>query len=649
MPIVTVQKLIDADIDVDNLAKILNEFEIVTTRYGGDKLSVDQALSQIVVGDVTVYSAAATYTLITDWVEYSGAMYRPLPSQLPIGPEVFDSAKWSPVNGLNAGNISATINGTTTDVELWANALHVDDYASLESNMSSGVYGIGAVVIVRSPSGPYGIIEAEGANVANVGTVRVAGGQAWVRKYEGNPDPLWFNAVSDGTTSDAALLNTLTGSYELTPFYGSYGLDAPIFIDNDIDGGSYNYNAGISQAFVFATDNVALRNAVITSDNHGIQNTSVTRGTNLLFTKITADGYGVLYNDSSNGSSKSRIAFNDIYSDTADAIELNNPSTDSASYMVIGNFLHADANGTSSNSGFSIGTAGVNGHLVLGNYSIESRQEAYHTEDSQHMGLQVANIYDGCLDDGTFISGQFEGEPTADGLVSVANRYRHTAFLGASVGMYYAFPTSNGSLDMCSSVANYMDAFGTGIYLSSKVLGYHGGNVIVDATTAIKQNLSSISIGDNISKGATTLFEGEGASLVGGIHSKDKPTNVVVNSGAATQIGSAIKRFSWKTTYTHGGASATEQFDLFDAGDLFNGQINLILQNGTNNFVFSARINWNGTTLTQTDKVNKSSGNIFGTINIVEASGRVVVEVGSASAVTVGNLIVDFDGFYFVQ
>lgn len=453
---------------------------------------------------------------------------------------------------------------------------------------------------------------------------------------------------SDGTTSDSSVLNAMT-SERLVMANSEYGLGDQVSLLNDFYGGTFNYNAGLAQAFNFAADNARLERATITSDKHGLQHTNLTRGNGLLNSKITATGYGVLINDTSDGSSKCRIAFNDIYSDTADAVQINNPSRNSKGYMVLGNWLHADANGTSSNSGFAVGIAGIDGHITAFNRSSEAREEAYHLEDTQFMGLQIGNIWDGCLTDGSFIGGQFEGEPESDGLVSIGNRYRHAGFLGSSVGLYYAFPTSNGYLDMCSGIGNYMDKFGTGISLTSKALSYHSGNVVTNSNTAVKQLLSSVCIGDNIAKNVNTLFDGGGASLIGGVHSKDKPTNVVVNSGAANQIGSAIKRFSWKAPYTHGGASATEEFDLFASGDMINGQINLMLQNGTSNFVFSAHITWDGTTLTQTNKVNRSYGNIFGTINIVENGGRVVVRVGSAVAVTKGQLIVDFDGFYFVQ
>lgn len=105
MTIPTVQEFTDGKTDLDDLESIVNGSTTVTTRIGGDKLSVDQALSQIIVGQVTEYSAAATYTAIEQWVEYNSAIYRPLPSALPIGPEAFDGGNWAVVqpNGLLPG------------------------------------------------------------------------------------------------------------------------------------------------------------------------------------------------------------------------------------------------------------------------------------------------------------------------------------------------------------------------------------------------------------------------------------------------------------------------------------------------------------------------------------------------------------------
>ncbi len=112
MPIPSVVDFENAKVDVDDLADIVNGNNTVTTRLGGDKLSVSQALSQIIVGEVTVYSAATTYTAIEEYVEYSGAIYRPLPSQLPIGPEAFNASKWAIVQGVVTGGILNELSAT---------------------------------------------------------------------------------------------------------------------------------------------------------------------------------------------------------------------------------------------------------------------------------------------------------------------------------------------------------------------------------------------------------------------------------------------------------------------------------------------------------------------------------------------------------
>ncbi|MFW0776367.1 MAG: hypothetical protein ACN2B6_01425 [Rickettsiales bacterium] len=123
----------NAKIDVDHVSDIVNGSTTVTTRLGGDKLSVDQALSQIIVGEVAVYNAAATYTNIEDWVEYNGVVYRPLPSELPIGPEAFDSSHWSVAQGFaTADNVELTVNSLTRDsLQSYLENKEVPDYTAL--------------------------------------------------------------------------------------------------------------------------------------------------------------------------------------------------------------------------------------------------------------------------------------------------------------------------------------------------------------------------------------------------------------------------------------------------------------------------------------------------------------------------------------
>lgn len=119
MTIPTVQEMHDAKEDLDDLEAIVNGSTTVSTRTGGDKLSVDQALSLIMHGTITTYSAATTYTAMNQWVEQSNIVYRPRPSQLPIGPESFDSSKWIVASGViadSSGNVK--INGITDGIEV---------------------------------------------------------------------------------------------------------------------------------------------------------------------------------------------------------------------------------------------------------------------------------------------------------------------------------------------------------------------------------------------------------------------------------------------------------------------------------------------------------------------------------------------------
>lgn len=130
----TIQDFTDAKRDLDDLEKIINLPNPVPTRLGGNKLSVDQALSQIIVGEVSVYSAASIYAGIEDWVEYNGVVYRPLPSALPIGPESFDGSKWAA--NLTAGAVNyrsevitivdGVLDYTLSTIDLDANTARVE-------------------------------------------------------------------------------------------------------------------------------------------------------------------------------------------------------------------------------------------------------------------------------------------------------------------------------------------------------------------------------------------------------------------------------------------------------------------------------------------------------------------------------------------
>ena len=217
----TVQDFVDAKVDVDDLEAIVNGSTTVTTRQGGDKLSVDQALSQIVVGQVTVYSAATQYTAIEEWVEEAGVMYRPLPSQLPIGPEAFDPAKWSPVNGLNLANLQGTQNGSVRpDMNAYLDNKEKPDYASMIAAHAATPYkdgdtvyitneGIAGDGVVRFSAG-HGITSTRGVFVA------LNADWYWERVYNGPIFIEWFELAADGTDETALLQSVVDMTGEIT-------------------------------------------------------------------------------------------------------------------------------------------------------------------------------------------------------------------------------------------------------------------------------------------------------------------------------------------------------------------------------------------------------------------------------------------------
>ena len=102
MAIPTVTEVEEFKEDLDDAEAIVNGSTTVSTRLGGSKQSLTQLLASVVSGPVTTYSALTQYTDITEWVEESGVVYRPLPSALPIGPAAFDSSNWIVVQSLGA-------------------------------------------------------------------------------------------------------------------------------------------------------------------------------------------------------------------------------------------------------------------------------------------------------------------------------------------------------------------------------------------------------------------------------------------------------------------------------------------------------------------------------------------------------------------
>lgn len=190
-----VADLDNAKRDANDLSSLVNGNQTVTTRTGGDKLSVDQALRQIIVGEVAVYSAASTYTDIEDWVEYSGVVYRPLPSALPIGPEAFNAANWSVAQGFaTADNVDLTVNGLSrTSVQSYLENKEVPDYAALIALSS----------IVGTQIADGDVCSVTNVNIAGNGVFRNVVGHGYTSTYgvivSINSDWYWERSINNST------------------------------------------------------------------------------------------------------------------------------------------------------------------------------------------------------------------------------------------------------------------------------------------------------------------------------------------------------------------------------------------------------------------------------------------------------------------
>ena len=434
---------------------------------------------------------------------------------------------------------------------------------------------------------------------------------------------------------------------------GDYLLSSSVNLANDLSYGSFNYT-GIEQAFTTSGDNVHVSKVKVISTKHGIQHNTVPVENSIVsFSDFECEAYGLLYNDGSDGSSNGRIVFNNIRSATADAIELNNPSENSKNNLIVGNTLNgADGYITGGASGFCVGIAGVSGVITALNYGEGSAERSYHIEDLQVGNIQLGNVWTNCNKHGAYIIPQYESDlPTkSDGLISVANSFTQGGGNKALTnGIEHTWSNSTqGSLNNCVGVANYIKGFEDGISLPSREICYYGGNAIVDADFAVNTLNQNITIGDNIADNCTALVKGDYGAIVGGVHSKQQPVTIMdTGKLSAVQVGCAVKRFSFRMPLPHTGSGVYLDFPLFDTPTLMRGTITVIMSNATDNFAIVADLAFDGATLTTTNIVKKTSGNILGTISFNDTAGKINLRFGSVLTALNAMAIVDFDGVYY--
>lgn len=217
MPIPSVTEVEEFKEDIDDAEAIVNGFSTVTTRLGGNKESLSQLLANVTHGTISAYNAGTTYTDVDTWVEEGGVVYRPLPSELPIGPEAFDATHWvaaQDVGGVNKVESIASLIATSTNADM----VYVQGYFTGWTSTPGGPKGghfrhktggtntaptVGTAVAVSSVGGGSGGGTTTGQS-AQAGYCWDASGAEWYISVGDWLNPMSLGALGDGATDDAA-------------------------------------------------------------------------------------------------------------------------------------------------------------------------------------------------------------------------------------------------------------------------------------------------------------------------------------------------------------------------------------------------------------------------------------------------------------
>lgn len=471
----------------------------------------------------------------------------------------------------------------------------------------------------------------------------------FVRDYGGTVTYSTIQDAFDGADGRVLMHRELTGDPTVS---GVVSLTSGL----EVFGGKYHSDNSLAQFFTWPSgtqsDNVSLLATEIETDaGIAVHHNARADGTLIALSRITADGYGLLSNSSSDNSTGFVALGNYIYSDKSDAIEWNHPDENSSDFIAIGNVLTASTNGSSVSSGFAVGIAGTQYHVTIGNIVKESRQEAFHVEDGQTGGIIIGNSAHGLQEDGIHILAPASGSGAGDGVIVHGNFLYHE---GLQTGFYgvRCVGDSNGAQDLSLIGGNYVKGFDSGLRFGSVISSsapqffIADGNAADDCNVAVDVGKGSSIFGDNISDGCATLFKLNNRAKAGRVFSRSEPTTIVSYAGTTSEPGGMCRGFVFPVEITHSASPNSQSFDLFSMADLLSGRLAIYLENGSNFFVYIADISWDGTTLTVTNPVSNNSGTV-GSTTVINNSGALAVQFSTTSAITAKDVIVDFDGYYY--
>lgn len=469
------------------------------------------------------------------------------------------------------------------------------------------------------------------------------------------------------------------------------------FVGSQEAGGQILFD-GVASMDSLHLDNIKVKNTIGGAAQIGVQiASSAPTRFSLVNSDVATTGFAVLVNTGANNGSSVVISNNRrIYSEKADAVNLNNEFSTFSDAVISGNIIESAA----ATGEFAISVANTKNVSITGNVVLASKLEAVHIESAQSNINVSGNSLRGCVADGVKILNN-SGTIVAAGAFVVGTAYTilvvgttdftligasantvGISFIATGVGAGTGTATVNpagiivsnnqiraaagnvsnginlvadgsGTVDGCTVNGNHVYGFQRGIALGFGVTQSCEGNIVENATDAYFAVGSAVEpahcqhSGANYARNCTNLVVIHNHGTFGKVISSTKPTAIlikeVVDNSPAMMMGFAFPSGS----LNHGGGGA-QLFTLFPVGDRMNGRITLIARFPGNSHTanYMADILWNGAALTINNPYTDLHGD-FTAITVAVNAGNFQVSITSAVVHNGFLVATNFDGQYW--